>query len=78
MLSVLHASVAFKGGDIQKFWERGRTLYRGTLHFMEGLDNPLEIMPWIKKGILKPIYKKNKLCRKCKECYQKRETVRAL
>ena len=26
---MFHASAAFKGGDIQNFWEGGRTLYGG-------------------------------------------------
>ena len=42
MLFMLHVSAAFKGGDIQNFWEGGRTLYGGTQHFMGGLDNSLE------------------------------------
>ena len=41
---MLQASAAFKGRDIQNFWEGGRTLNRGTLHFMGRLDNPLETM----------------------------------
>ena len=41
---MLHASAAFKGGDIQKKFGRGRTLNGGTLHFMGGLINPLETM----------------------------------
>ena len=31
---MLHASAAFKGGDIQNFWEGGRALYGETYHFM--------------------------------------------
>ena len=41
---MLHASAAFKGGDIQNFWERGRTLYEETEHFMGGPENPFETM----------------------------------
>ena len=32
------------GVDIQYFWERGKTLYGGTWHFIGGLDNPVETM----------------------------------
>ena len=32
------------GGDIQYFWEEGRTLYEGTWNFIGGLDNHLESM----------------------------------
>ena len=32
-LYMLHASAAFKGGDIQNFWEGGKP-------YMGGLDNP--------------------------------------
>ena len=39
---MLHASAACNGGDIQNFWEGGRTLYGGTYHFMGRLNNPLE------------------------------------
>ena len=37
---MLHASAAFKGGDIQKFWEGGEP-------YVGELDNPLETMIWI-------------------------------
>ena len=40
LLYVVHASAAFKGGDIQNFWEGGRTLYGGTSHFMGELITP--------------------------------------
>ena len=33
-----------RGGDIEYFWEGGRTLYGGTCHFIGGLDNHLETM----------------------------------
>ena len=29
-LFMLHVSAAFKGGDIQNFWQGGRTLYGGS------------------------------------------------
>ena len=35
-------TAVFEAGDIQNFWEWGRNLYRGTQHFMVGLNNPLE------------------------------------
>ena len=37
---MLHASAAFKGGDIHNYWEGGEPYLGGLKDFMGGLDNP--------------------------------------
>ena len=43
-LFMLHASTAFKGGDIHNYWEGGEPYLGGLKDFMGGLDNPWETM----------------------------------
>ena len=43
---MLHALAAFKGGDIQSFWEGGRALYGGGIAFYGGTYFFLYIKLW--------------------------------
>ena len=54
-----NTATALKVGDIQNFWERGRILYEGTLHFIRRLENPLETM--IKLETINTSYLQKKL-----------------